>query len=171
MHTCRCALLCTLLSSVPHDATIGHTELAALQPLLTLMKGQRADPELQGTACRTIAMLGGRSVTLAKQLARVGAVKTLLLTMRAHLKVEEVSTHTYTYTHTHTHTHIHTHTHTMRAHLEVGELSEETARLLNELTCACACLYTRMAYTQTETQRTLNQLTLTLTLTPILTRT
>ena len=122
MHTCRCALLCTLLSSVPHDATIGHTELAALQPLLTLMKGQRADPELQGTACRTIAMLGGRSVTLAKQLARVGAVKTLLLTMRAHLKVEEVSTHTYTYTHTHTHTH----THTMRAHLEVEEVSTHT---------------------------------------------
>jgi len=30
-------------------------------------------------------------VTLAKQLARVGAVKTLLLTMRAHLKVEEVN--------------------------------------------------------------------------------
>jgi hypothetical protein len=67
--------------------------LEALPPLLVLMRTQRADAELQAVACARLHALAGTSAHLAKQLARVGTIKTLLLTMRAHLKVEEVQEH------------------------------------------------------------------------------
>ena len=85
-----CDLLCALLCTAPADATLGHPELEALPVLLALMRTQRADAQLQASACETLRMLSGTSATLAKQLARVGTVKTLLLTMRAHYKVAEV---------------------------------------------------------------------------------
>ena len=86
-----CTLLVSLLSAAPLDATIGHTELQALPTLLLLMKTQRADPELQSIACSGLRSLGHASNNTAKQLARVGTIKTVLLTMRAHLKHEDVN--------------------------------------------------------------------------------
>jgi len=88
-----CRLLDALLCTAPADAAVGHAELEALPPLLVLMRTQRADAELQAVACARLHALAGTSAHLAKQLARVGTIKTLLLTMRAHLKVEEVQEH------------------------------------------------------------------------------
>ena len=85
------ALLVSMLSAAPHDAALGHTELDALRPLLAIIKTQRHDPELSADACGCLAVLCATSTTLTKQVAKLGAVKTLLLTMRHHLKVEAVN--------------------------------------------------------------------------------
>ena len=88
-----CRLLDALLCMAPADAAVGHVELEALPPLLALMRTQRADAELQAAACARLHALACTSAHLAKQLARIGTIKTLLLTMRAHLKAEEVQEH------------------------------------------------------------------------------
>jgi len=88
-----CTLLCSLMSAAPADASLGHPELESLKPLLAMMKSQRADPVLCADACAALATLASRSAQLAKQVARLGAVKTLLLTMRAHIKKEDANEH------------------------------------------------------------------------------
>ena len=88
-----CALLCTLLSAPPVDATLGHPELEALRPLLQLLKTQRTDAELSAEGCRALSVLSARSITLCKQVAKLQGIKTLLLTMRQHIKREDVNEH------------------------------------------------------------------------------
>lgn len=54
------------------------------------MKSQRADAELQAAVCFALAGLGAKGAGLAKEVARVGGVKSLLLSMRTHIKEEAV---------------------------------------------------------------------------------
>ena len=81
-----CSLLCALLSGAPADASLGHAELEALRPLLAHLRSQRRDPDLCTAACEALASLAARSAHLCKQAAKLGAVKGVLLTCRAHLK-------------------------------------------------------------------------------------
>ena len=46
-----------MLHEAPSDASLGHTELEALKPLLALMKGQRNDAELSADAASCLAAL------------------------------------------------------------------------------------------------------------------
>ena len=57
------------------------------------MRAQRADPELSLSACAALSTLSSTSEIVAKQLVRLGVVKSLMLTMRAHLKVEDLQRH------------------------------------------------------------------------------
>ena len=88
-----CQLLCTCLSAPPLDAALGHSELEGLKPLLYLMKTQRNDAELSADGASSLKGLCIKSVQLTKQVAKLGAVKTLLLTMRQHIKSVDVNLH------------------------------------------------------------------------------
>ncbi|KAL1529832.1 hypothetical protein AB1Y20_000764 [Prymnesium parvum] len=83
------ALEAALLSGAKAGANLDDPELAALRPLIALMKTHRGEPEVQWIGCQALADLSQIPV-LAKEVARVGSIKTILLAMKSHIKNEEV---------------------------------------------------------------------------------